>query len=64
MEPGSTDYIQTVQDIRLDHLNTAEMYITNPHVLQSVHIQVNQECDRLQAFLQAVQVCIPYKHVC
>ncbi|KAF9355211.1 Aspartokinase [Mortierella sp. NVP85] len=55
MEPGSTDYIQTVQDIRLDHLNTAEMNITNPHVLQSVHIHVNQDCDRLQTFLQAVQ---------
>lgn len=56
MEPGSVDYIQTVQDIRLDHLNTAEIYISDPRILQRVHIEVTQDCDRLQAFLQAVQV--------
>ncbi|KAG0001587.1 Aspartokinase [Entomortierella chlamydospora] len=55
MEPGSTVFLETVQDIRLDHINTAQQYISDPIILKRVQEEVNQDCDRLKAFLQAVR---------
>ncbi|KAG0313810.1 Aspartokinase [Dissophora globulifera] len=55
MEQGSIEFIQTVQDIRLDHINTAQSHISNPDILTRVVDEINQDCNRLQAFLQAVQ---------
>lgn len=56
--PGSIEYIETVQDIRLDHLQTAKDHISNPDILRRVQDEVNQDCDRLGAFLRAVQVLL------
>ncbi|KAG0213688.1 Aspartokinase [Mortierella sp. GBA30] len=55
MQPGSIEYVETVQDIRLDHLNTAKNHISDPDVLKRVQDEVNQDCDRLSAFLRAIQ---------
>ncbi|KAF8981326.1 Aspartokinase [Podila verticillata] len=54
--PGSIDFIETVQDIRLDHLNAAHQYISDPDILKRVQEEVNQDCDRLKAFLEAAQI--------
>lgn len=54
--PGSIDFIETVQDIRLDHLNAAHQYISDPDILKRVQEEVNQDCDRLKSFLEAAQV--------
>ncbi|KAG0257543.1 Aspartokinase [Mortierella polycephala] len=55
MVPGSIEFIETVQDIRHDHLHTAQEHISDPVVLKRVQGEINQDCDRLRAFLQAVQ---------
>ncbi|KAF9436503.1 Aspartokinase [Entomortierella beljakovae] len=55
MEPGSTEFLDTVNDIRADHLDTAEQNIKDPFILKRVHDEINNDCDRLKAFLQAVQ---------
>ncbi|KAG0354308.1 Aspartokinase, partial [Gamsiella multidivaricata] len=55
MVPGSIEYIETVKEIRLDHLDAAQKHITNPDILKQVQGDVNQDCDRLQSFLEAAQ---------
>ncbi|KAF9925159.1 Aspartokinase [Mortierella alpina] len=52
---GSIEYIETVQDIRLDHLQTAQDHISDPDILRRVQAEINQDCDRLGTFLRAVQ---------
>lgn len=54
--PGSIEYIETVHDIRLDHLDAAQKHILDPDILKRVQDEVHQDCDRLRAFLEAAQV--------
>ncbi|KAG0326232.1 Aspartokinase [Dissophora globulifera] len=54
--PGSVDYCETVQEIRLDHLNAAQEHIKDALILKRVQDDINQDCDRLQSFLEAAQV--------
>ncbi|KAF9323644.1 Aspartokinase [Podila minutissima] len=54
--PGSIEYIETVQEIRLDHLDAAQQHISDPDILKRVQEEVNQDCDRLKAFLEAAQI--------
>ncbi|KAF9916214.1 Aspartokinase [Lobosporangium transversale] len=56
MSPGSIEYIEVVQEIRLDHLDVAKKHISNPEILKRVMEEVNQDCDRLKAFLEAAQI--------
>ena len=56
LQPGSIEFIETVHDIRQDHLNTAKQHISDTDILKRVHEELNQDCDRLLAFLKAVQV--------
>ncbi|KAG0049743.1 Aspartokinase [Gryganskiella cystojenkinii] len=55
LEPGSIEFIETVHDIRQDHLDAAAQYISDTDILKRVHQELNQDCDRLLAFLKAVQ---------
>ncbi|KAG0350621.1 Aspartokinase [Gamsiella multidivaricata] len=55
MEPGSVEFKQTVQDIREDHINTARQHISDPLILKRIEDELNQDCNRLLAFLKAVQ---------
>jgi len=54
--PGSNEYLETVQEIRLDHLEAAQKHISNQDILKKVQEEVNQDCDRLRSFLEAAQV--------
>ncbi|KAG0230881.1 Aspartate/glutamate/uridylate kinase [Mortierella sp. GBAus27b] len=54
--PGSNEYLETVQDIRADHLDAAQKHISNPEILKKVQGEVNQDCDRLKSFLEAAQI--------
>ncbi|KAI9242326.1 MAG: Aspartate/glutamate/uridylate kinase [Podila humilis] len=55
MEPGSIEYIETVHEIRMDHLQVAADSIRDSDILKRTQEYVNQDCDRLKSFLQAVQ---------
>ncbi|KAG0261594.1 Aspartokinase [Linnemannia exigua] len=55
LEPGSTEFIVTVQDIRHDHLTAAREHISNETILQRVEREVKEDCSHLQTFLQAIQ---------
>ncbi|KAG0019708.1 Aspartokinase [Podila clonocystis] len=55
MEPGSIEYIETVHEIRKDHLQVAADSIRDSDILKRTQEHVNQDCDRLKSFLQAVQ---------
>jgi hypothetical protein len=54
--PGSIEFIETVQEIRLDHLDACEKHISDAVILKRVQDEINQDCDRLKAFLEAAQV--------
>lgn len=56
MEPGSIEYVETVHEIRKDHLQVAADSIRDADILKRTQEYVNQDCDRLKSFLQAVQV--------
>lgn len=56
MEPGSIEYIETVHEIRMDHLQVAADSIRDLDILKRTQDYINQDCDRLKSFLQAVQV--------
>ncbi|OAQ27633.1 aspartate kinase [Linnemannia elongata AG-77] len=53
--PGSTEFIKTVQDIRLDHLNAVQDNISNATILRRVQNQINHDCNQLHIFLKAIQ---------
>ncbi|KAF9121977.1 Aspartokinase [Mortierella sp. 14UC] len=55
LEPGSTEFIDTVRDIQLDHLTAAREHISNEAILQLVERHVREDCSHLQTFLQAIQ---------
>ncbi|KAG0367293.1 Aspartokinase [Mortierella sp. AD032] len=55
LEPGSTEFIDTVQDIQHDHLTAAREHISNGTILKRVEKEVREDCSHLQTFLQAVQ---------
>ncbi|GJJ78491.1 aspartate kinase [Entomortierella parvispora] len=55
LQPGSIEFIETVQAIRQDHLDTAKQHISDSDILKRVQDELNQDCDRLMAFLKAVQ---------
>ncbi|KAF9999643.1 Aspartokinase [Entomortierella chlamydospora] len=54
--PGSNEYIETVQEIRLDHLDAAQKYISNDSNLKRVQEEINLDCDHLKSFLEAAQI--------
>lgn len=58
--PGSIEFIETVQEIRLDHLDACKKHISDADILKRVQDEINQDCDRLRAFLEAAQVIHPH----
>lgn len=56
LQPGSTEFIETVQAIRQDHLDTVKQHISDSDILKRVQEELNEDCDRLMAFLRAIQV--------
>jgi hypothetical protein len=60
--PGSIEFIDTVQEIRLDHLDACKKHISDADILKRVQDEINLDCDRLRAFLEAAQVTHPHPH--
>ncbi|KAF8976112.1 Aspartokinase [Entomortierella lignicola] len=56
LTPGSIEYIETVQEIRIDHLEAAKQHISNQDILNRVQEEINLDCDRLKSFLEAAQI--------
>jgi aspartate kinase len=54
--PGSIEFIETVQEIRVDHIEACKKHISDADILKKVLNEINQDCDRLKAFLEAAQV--------
>ncbi|KAK3848303.1 MAG: LOW QUALITY PROTEIN: Aspartate/glutamate/uridylate kinase [Linnemannia gamsii] len=54
--PGSIEFIETVQEIRIDHIEACKKHISDADILKRVQGEINQDCDRLKAFLEAAQI--------
>ncbi|KAI9258255.1 Aspartate/glutamate/uridylate kinase [Sporodiniella umbellata] len=53
---GSKGYLDLVQSIRFEHLQTARQCIKNPEVLTTLEIRLEKECLKLRSFLKAAEV--------
>ncbi|KAF9167290.1 Aspartokinase [Actinomortierella ambigua] len=56
LEPGSVEFVKIVQEIRDDHLEAARTHIGDSEILKRVETEIQQDCDRLKAFLEAAQI--------
>lgn len=50
------DYVSIIEKVRSDHLETARQKIHDPHILEVLLNDINQECDTLEKFLSASQI--------
>jgi hypothetical protein len=55
--PGSTVHVELVNTIREDHIDSARKLIRDPEILGRVEREIDFECNRLEDFLNAAQVC-------
>jgi hypothetical protein len=56
MIPGSTVYVEIVDTIRIDHIQTAGKLIRDKEILGRVEREIEFECKGLDDFLNAAQV--------
>ncbi|KAI7874619.1 Aspartate/glutamate/uridylate kinase [Mucor mucedo] len=56
LKDGSNKHLEIVQEIRKDHLNAARAVIQNKEILIHLESQLENECLKLQSFLEAAEI--------
>ena len=56
MRPGSTEYLQIINDLLQDHLDVAEEMINDPEILKELKHDIGRDCTKLKSFLEAAQI--------
>lgn len=60
---SSPDFATTIQLIRDEHFSAARESIKNPNILQELEDEITSDCDWLNSYLFAAQVCTGYAHI-
>jgi len=60
---SSPEFATTVQLIRDEHFSAARESIKNPDILQELEDEITSDCDWLNSYLFAAQVCTSYAHI-
>ncbi|KAI7858033.1 Aspartate/glutamate/uridylate kinase [Circinella umbellata] len=56
LRPGSTEYLQIINDLLQDHLDVAEEMINDPEILKELKHDIGRDCTKLKSFLEAAQI--------
>lgn len=56
LRPGSTEFVQIIQDLLDDHQKVADELIRDPEIRHDLKKDIERDCAKLRSFLEAAQI--------
>ncbi|KAL1932701.1 hypothetical protein VTP01DRAFT_8379 [Rhizomucor pusillus] len=56
LRPGSTEFVQIIQDLLDDHQKVADELIRDPEIRHDLKKDIERDCEKLRSFLEAAQI--------